>query len=56
MCLLLSYETGNSLSLAIHHVLLKPSLVNFISKDVNLVIYSHWFTLQTGDYDIIINF
>ena len=31
-------------------------LVNFISKDVNLVFYSHWFTLQTGEYDIIINF
>ena len=40
----------------IHHVFLKPSLVNFISKDTNLVFYLpvyHCFTFQTGDYEVI---
>ena len=34
----------------------KPSLVNLISKDANLVFYLsvYKFTLQTSDYDIII--
>ena len=34
----------------IKHAFLKPSLVNLISKDVNLVFYlsvNSWFTLQT---------
>ena len=37
----------------------KPSLVNLISKDANLVFLlsdTHWFTLQTSDYEVIIDF
>ena len=46
---------------AIRHAFSKPCLVNLISKDVNLVLYlinqsTRWFTLQTREYDIIINF
>ena len=43
----------------IQHAFSKSSLVNLISKDVNLVFYlsvNHCFTLQTSDYDITIVF
>ena len=38
----------------------KLKLVYFLSKEANLVYsidqFTNWFTLQTGDYDIIIEF
>ena len=38
----------------------KPSLVNLMSKDANLVFFfisfTHWFNFQNGDYGIIIDF
>ena len=44
---------------AIQHAFSKPSLINFISKDVNLVIYLSVYPfvhLQTSNHDIIIDF
>ena len=41
---------GTLVSRAIQHAFSKPSLVNVISKDVNLVIY------KTSDYDVIFDF
>ena len=42
---------------AIQHAFSKPSLVNLISKDANLVFYLSVYpllnTLQTSDYDVI---
>ena len=43
----------------VRHAFSKPSVVNLISKDAVLVLYLsviHWFTLQTSDYDVIIDF
>ena len=44
----------------IQHVFSKPSLVNLISKDVNLVFYLSvypWLNIiQNSDYDIIFDF
>ena len=44
---------------AIQHAFSKPSLVNMISKDMNLVfsvsVYP-FFALQTSDYDVIFDF
>ena len=42
----------------IQRVFLKPSLVKFLSKDTSHIFYQfpHRFTLQTGDFNIIINF
>ena len=45
---------------AIQHAFSKPSLVNLISKDANLVFYLSVYpllnTLQTSDYDVIFDF
>ena len=45
---------------AIQHAFSKPSLVNLISKDANLVFYFSVYpllnTLQTSDYDVILMF
>ena len=45
---------------AIQHAFIKPSLVNLISKDANLVFYLSIYpllnTLQTSDYDISFDF
>ena len=43
---------------AIEHAFSKPSLVNLISKDADLVFYLsvYMFTLQTRDYDVSVNF
>ena len=42
----------------IQHAISKPSLVNLISKDANLVFYLSVYpllnTLQTSDYDVIV--
>ena len=44
----------------IHHAFSKPNLVNLISKDANLVFYlSSYqveFTLQTSEYDVMLDF
>ena len=40
---------------AIQHAFLKPSQVNLISKDA-IYAFTSWFTLQTSDYDVIIDF
>ena len=44
----------------IQHVFSKPSLVNLISKDADLVFYLSVYpllnTLQTSDYDVIFDF
>ena len=64
-CLLISSLPGKALRTlveacrAIQHAFSKPSLVNLISKDANLVFYyqlSHCFTFQTSDYGIIFDF
>ena len=42
----------------IQHTFSKPSLVNLISEDANLVFClsdTHWFTLQTSDFGVIID-
>ena len=44
---------------ALQYAFSKPSPVNLISKDLNLVFYlsvTHWFTHQTNHYDVIIDF
>ena len=45
---------------AIQHAFSKPSLVNLISKDANLVFYLSVYplfnTFQTSDYDVIFDF
>ena len=44
---------------AIQHTFSKPSLVNLISKDANLVFiyqFAHCFTLLTSDYDVIFDY
>ena len=45
---------------AIQHAFSKPSLVNLISKDANLVFYLSVYpllnTIQTSDYDVIFYF
>ena len=45
---------------AVQHGFSKPSLVNLISKDANLVFYLSVYqllnTLQTSDYDVFFNF
>ena len=44
---------------AIQHAVLKPSRVNLISKDENLVFYLSVYklsSLQTSEYDVIVDF
>ena len=40
---------------AIQHSFSKPSPVNLISKDANYQ-FTHYFTYQTSDYDVIFDF